>query len=85
MPVVNPKLSARVSGSNPVALGTANTGTSDVAARRDHVHPVRFVPGASNAPVSNGDVTIEATSNTTLTFKLKGSDGTIRSGTITLA
>ena len=36
-------------------------------------------------PASNGDFIVEATSNTTLTFKLKGTDGTVRSGTITLA
>lgn len=42
-------------------------------------------PGASVTPVNNGDVVIEATNNTTLTFKLKGSDGTVRSGTLTLA
>lgn len=44
-----------------------------------------FAPGASVTPVSNGDVVIEATNNTTLTFKLKGSDGTVRSATLTLA
>lgn len=42
-------------------------------------------PLASATPASNGDVVIEATANTTLTFKLKGSDGTVRSGTITLS
>lgn len=44
-----------------------------------------FTPGTSVTPVANGDVVIEATNNTTLTFKLKGSDGTVRTGTITLA
>lgn len=44
-----------------------------------------FTPGSSVTPVDNGDVVIEATDNTTLTFKLKGSDGTVRSGTITLS
>ena len=44
-----------------------------------------FTPGNSVTPVDNGDVVIEATDNTTLTFKLKGSDSTVRSGTITLA
>jgi hypothetical protein len=42
-------------------------------------------PSASNTPANNGDMTIQATSNTSLTFKLKGSDGTVRSGSITLA
>lgn len=42
-------------------------------------------PAASATPPSNGNLVIERTSNTTLTFKLKGTDGTVRSGTITLA
>jgi len=43
-----------------------------------------FSPGTSVTPIDNGDVVIEATNNTTLTFKLKGSDGVVRSGSITL-
>jgi hypothetical protein len=35
-------------------------------------------------PASNGDLIVEATSNSLLTFKLKGSDGTVRTGTIAL-
>jgi len=42
-------------------------------------------PPATITPSTNGDLVVEATSNTTLTFKLKGTDGTVRSGTITLA
>ena len=42
-------------------------------------------PSASVTPAENGEMTVEATNNTTLTFKLKGSDGTVRSGTITLS
>jgi hypothetical protein len=44
-----------------------------------------FTPGSSVTPVDNGDVVIEATDNTTLTFKLKGSDGVVRTGTLTLS
>lgn len=44
-----------------------------------------FAPGSSVTPSNNGDVVIEATNNTTLTFKLRGSDGTVRSGTLTLS
>lgn len=44
-----------------------------------------FTPGTSVTPIDNGDVVIEATNNTTLTFKLKGSDGTIRTQTLTLS
>ncbi len=43
-----------------------------------------FNPGSSVTPVNIGDVVIEATNDTTLTFKLKGSDGVVRSGTLTL-
>lgn len=42
-------------------------------------------PGSSVTPPNNGDVTFQLTNNTTLTFKAKGSDGTIRSGAVTLA
>ena len=44
-----------------------------------------LTPTATGTPAANGDMVIEATNNTTITFKLKGSDGTVRSGTITLA
>ena len=44
-----------------------------------------FTPGASVTPIDNGDVVFEATNNTTFTVKLKGADGVIRSGTITLS
>lgn len=44
-----------------------------------------FTPGTSVAPVDNGDVVIEFTDNTTITFKGKGADGTIRTATLTLA
>lgn len=40
---------------------------------------------SSVTPTNNGDLVVEATNNTTLTFKLKGTDGTVRSGTITLS
>ena len=42
-------------------------------------------PRASVTPLTNGDLTVEATNDTTLTFKYKGSDGTVRTGTLTLS
>lgn len=42
-------------------------------------------PGASVTPALNGDLVMEATSNTSLTFKFKGSDGTVRSASLTLS
>jgi len=43
------------------------------------------MPGSSVTPASNGDVVFELTNNTTLTAKAKGSDGTVRSGTVALS
>jgi len=42
-------------------------------------------PSSSVTPASNGELMIEATSDTSLTFKFKGSDGTVRSATVTLS
>ena len=44
-----------------------------------------FTPGSSVTPADNGDLVIEATSNTSLTFRYKGSDGTVRSASLTLS
>jgi len=40
-------------------------------------------PAASRTPAANGDLEIQATSNTSITLKLKGSDGVVRSGSVT--
>ena len=42
-------------------------------------------PAASVTPGSNGEMTFELTSNTSLTVKVKGSDGVVRSAVLTLA
>lgn len=44
-----------------------------------------ITPGASVTPVDNGDVVFQLTSNTSLTIKAKGSDGVVRSVSLTLA
>lgn len=44
-----------------------------------------FVPPTSATPDLNGDMVIQRTSNTSLTFRLKGTDGTVRQGSLTLA
>ena len=41
-------------------------------------------PGASVTPVNNGDLVFEATNDTTIRVKLKGSDGVVRSVSLTL-
>lgn len=42
-------------------------------------------PPASATPDNNGDLVIQATSNTSLTFRFRGSDGTVRQASLTLA
>lgn len=44
-----------------------------------------FTPSSSLTPANNGELVFEATSNTVVTVKLKGSDGTVRTGTISLS
>lgn len=44
-----------------------------------------LIPSNSVTPLSNGHLMFQATSNSSLTFKYKGTDGTIRSGSIALA
>ena len=46
---------------------------------------VTFGLSSSVTPADNGQLMVEATNNTTLTFKYKGDDGVVRSGTITLS
>jgi len=68
------------------AAGVVEVNNGTAAAFRDlRVRSVIEQPPASITPTLNGDLVVEATSNTTLTFKLKGTDGTVRTGTITLA
>jgi hypothetical protein len=42
-------------------------------------------PPASAVPANNGEMVVQLTSNTALAFKVKGSDGTVRTATLTLA
>lgn len=44
-----------------------------------------LTPPASVSPASNGDMTFELTSNTSLKIKVRGSDGVIRAATLALA
>jgi hypothetical protein len=46
---------------------------------------VVLMPPASATPVGIGDMVFQLTNNTTLVVKVKGSDGTVRSVTLTLA
>lgn len=61
--------------------GTINLGNQTGLQFRD----LFIRPSSSLNPTQNGDLCIEATDNTTLTFKLKGSDSVVRTGTVTLS
>jgi hypothetical protein len=47
--------------------------------------PIFYPPAAAETLGTNGQVAIEFTDNTTLTFRARGSDGTTRTATLTLA
>jgi hypothetical protein len=69
---------------NAAGVVEINNGTAGTF-RDLRVRSVIQQPPASITPASNGDYVVEATNNTTLTFRLRGSDGTVRSATLTLA
>jgi hypothetical protein len=61
---------------------------SNVAATFDAANggaPILWAPATASALSTNGTFTVERTSNTQLTFKMRGSDGVTRGGTITLS
>jgi len=69
-------------------MGTGGTQNANGNLRMNNIRAAQptFFPGSTVTPdVTNGALTIEATSNTQLTFKLRGSDGTVRTGTLTLS
>mgnify|MGYP003151021590 CR=1 FL=1 len=65
---------------NQVGIGTTAPDTK-LQVKGD----ITLAPSSSVTPSDNGDLVIEATNNTTLTFKLKGTDGTVREQTMTLS
>lgn len=73
-------------GLNRNAAGVVEVNNGTAGTLRDLlVRSVIQTPPASVTPGSNGQMVVQLTSDTSLTFKVKGSDGTVRSGSITLA
>lgn len=68
-------------GTNAYMTFDTTDTAEEIVAHKDLVQ----TPSSSVTPTNNGELMVEATSNTTLTFKLKGTDGTVRTGTITLS
>jgi hypothetical protein len=82
----NNPLAAATVGVMRNATGILEVNSGTLGAFRDvRCRSVIQQPPASTTPASNGDYVVEATSNTTLTFKLKGTDGIVRTATLTLA
>ena len=67
------------------ATDTNGVITNGTALARVAAAGFTILPLVSSTPASNGDLTFEATSNTSLTIKFKGSDGTVRTNVLTLA
>lgn len=68
-----------------VRLMTAGAAMAEKLRLRSTGEPVFHLPSSAAALGANGEVTMELTSNTAFTVKARGSDGTTRSGTLTLA
>lgn len=76
--------------SNPAPIGDPESGAhiikkSDIRSLLTMIAQCLFAPPASTTPAANGDLVVQATSNTSLTFKYKGSDGVVRSASLTLS
>ena len=66
-------------------LGTMSTQNANaVAITGGDIGAVSYQPAASATPADNGDMVFELTNNSTLTIKVKGSDGTVRVVALTL-
>ena len=61
-----------------------NLGSATLRYKEVHVQDLAIYPPAINIPTTNGEVTFELTSNTQLKIYAKGSDGVVRSATLTL-
>jgi peptidoglycan hydrolase-like protein with peptidoglycan-binding domain len=82
-------LTFRAAGTSDVLTiqdsGNVGIGTTGPNYKCHIVGTLGFNPGSAVTPVNNGDVVIELTNNTTLTFRARGSDGVVRSVSLTLA
>jgi hypothetical protein len=84
-PLASGQVNQTVIGYSAVGLGSNTTviGNTSTLTFKAFGTPI-LTPAASSVPTVNGELTVEATSNTTLTFRLKGTDGTVRSASLTL-
>ncbi|WP_333662712.1 hypothetical protein [Acinetobacter sp.] len=69
----------------PANADYATMGTRNLKWKHTYTKDITLQPSANNTPVNNGEMTFEAVSNTSIRIKLKGSDGVVRSATLTLS
>lgn len=67
------------------AASSTTTKTGTVRMRLDDADGLTLVPSSSAVPNNNGEMLFELTSNTSLTVRVRGSDGVVRSSVIPLA
>ncbi len=79
------RLAVKAGSIDPVSDGAYALGSAANRYSSGYINALVQKPSASVTPADNGDLIVQATSNTQITFKLKGSDGVVRSGSITLA
>lgn len=66
-------------------LGTMSTqDANNIAVTGGSVGAITYKPASTATPANNGDMVFELTDNTTLTIKVKGSDGNVRLVALTL-
>lgn len=77
------------SGSDSTTINNTSTTLTKINGAAGHVLEVvgglTIAPPASITPANNGQLSFQATSNTSVTLKLRGSDGVVRSVSLTLA
>ena len=72
-------------GTNPNQVPTNGMlGTAAFVSIEQIQAPI-LTPSASATPADNGSLVFQLTSNTSLAIKVRGSDGVVRSATLTLA
>lgn len=79
-------LSAFDAGLSKAAAGRLEINSGTAGTLRDLIlRDIILNASSSITPANNGELVFEATDNSTITVKYKGSDGTVRSGTIALS
>lgn len=72
-------------GTSPNQVPTNGQLGTAAFASIEHIQAPVLAPPASASPAANGSLVFELTSNTSLTVKVRGSDGVVRSAVLTLA